>query len=70
MSTGLFFVRRLSTVMTRSISFWRPMTGSSLPSRAAWVRLRPNWSSVLLDEPELGASGAPAVAGWAPFSSW
>ena len=31
--------------MTRSISFSRPMTGSSLPSRAAWVRLRPNWSS-------------------------
>ena len=31
--------------MRRSISFSRPMTGSSLPSRAAWVRLRPNWSS-------------------------
>jgi hypothetical protein len=45
MSTGLFLVRRDSTCMTRSISFSRPMTGSSLPSRAAWVRLRPNWSS-------------------------
>ncbi|SLJ82600.1 Uncharacterised protein [Mycobacteroides abscessus subsp. abscessus] len=44
-STGLFLVRRLSTCMTRSISFERPITGSSLPSSAAWVRLRPNWSS-------------------------
>ena len=43
--TGLFLVRRDSTCMTRSISFSRPMTGSSLPSRAAWVRFRPNWSS-------------------------
>ena len=32
-STGLFFVRRLSTCMTRSISFSRPMTGSSTPGR-------------------------------------
>ena len=31
--------------MTRSISFWRPTTGSSLPSVASLVRLRPNWSS-------------------------
>ena len=44
-STGLFLVRRLSTCITRSISFSRPMTGSSLPSIAAAVRLRPNWSS-------------------------
>ena len=36
--------------MTRSISLWRPMTGSSLPSRAAAVRLRPNWSRMA--EPE------------------
>src|SRR3981189_1420776 len=43
-STGLFLVRRESTCMTRSISFSRPITGSSLPSRAPWVRLRPNWS--------------------------
>ena len=50
MSTGLFLVRRDSTCMTRSISFSRPMTGSSLPSRASWVRLRPNWSST--GEPE------------------
>ena len=32
--------------MTRSISFSRPMTGSSLPSRAASVRLIPSWSTV------------------------
>ena len=50
-STGLFLVRRLSTCITRSISFSRPITGSSLPSRASWVRLRPNWSSTI--EPAL-----------------
>ena len=32
--------------MTRSISFSRPMTGSSAPLRAASVRLMPSWSSV------------------------
>ena len=32
--------------MTRSISFSRPMTGSSLPVRAASVRSMPSWSSV------------------------
>ena len=55
--TGLFLVRRDSTCMTRSISRSRPMTGSSLRSRASWVRLRPNWSST--GEP-LGASWPPA----------
>ena len=44
MSTGLFLVRRDSTCITRSISFSRPMTGSSFFSRASCVRLRPNWS--------------------------
>ena len=34
-STGLFLVRRASTWMVRRISSSRPMTGSSLPSRAA-----------------------------------
>ena len=34
-STGLFLVRRDSTWTTRRISVSRPMTGSSLPSRAA-----------------------------------
>ena len=36
--------------MTRSISCSRPMTGSSLPSRASWVRLRPNWSRTSDDD--------------------
>ena len=45
MSTGLFLVRRLSTWMTRRISSSRPMTGSSLPARAASVRSRPYFSS-------------------------
>jgi hypothetical protein len=43
-STGLFFWRRERICMTRSISVWRPTTGSSLPSVACFVRLRPNWS--------------------------
>ena len=34
MSTGLFFVRRLKTCITRRISSSRPMTGSIFPSRA------------------------------------
>ena len=45
MSTGLFLVRRDSTWMTRRISSSRPMTGSSLPLRAASVRSRPYLSS-------------------------
>ncbi len=44
-STGLFLVRRDSTWITRRISSSRPMTGSSLPSRAAAVRSRPYFSS-------------------------
>ena len=43
---GLFFVLRPRIWMTRSISFSRPMTGSSLPARAASVRLMPSWSTV------------------------
>ena len=39
-STGLFFVRRDSTWIVRRISSSRPITGSSLPSRAAAVRSR------------------------------
>src|SRR6476620_6807894 len=59
---GLFLVRRDSTCMTRSISLARPMTGSSLPSRAAWVRLRPNWSST--SEPDgVPSCGHPVVVG-------
>ncbi len=44
-STGLFFVRRESTCMTRRISASRPITGSSWPSEAASVRSRPYFSS-------------------------
>src|SRR5712692_10309946 len=43
--TGLFLVRRESTWMTRRISCSRPMTGSSLPSRARAVRSRVYFSS-------------------------
>ena len=71
-STGLFLVRRESTVITRSISFSRPMTGSSLFSRAACVRLRPNWSRTIEDDGVLPVSGAPDVAAslpWKPLSS-
>ena len=46
MSAGLFFVLRPRIWMTRSISFSRPMTGSSLPALAASVRLIPSWSTV------------------------
>ena len=46
MSAGLFFVRRERIWMTRSISFSRPMTGSSFPAFAASVRLTPSWSTV------------------------
>ena len=45
MSTGLFFVRRVSTCITRRISSSRPMTGSILPCRASAVRSRPYFSS-------------------------
>ena len=44
--TGLFLVRRPRIWITRSISFWRPTTGSSLDSAAIWVRLLPNSSRV------------------------
>ena len=44
-STGLFFVRRERTWMTRRISSSRPMTGSSLPAAAASVRSLPNLAS-------------------------
>ena len=43
-TTGLFFVRRLSTCTTRRISASRPITGSRRPSRACSVRSMPNFS--------------------------
>ena len=45
-STGLFFLRRLRIWMQRSISRSRPMVGSSLPSLAISVMLRPNCSRI------------------------
>ena len=44
-STGLFFVRRERISIVCSISSARPITGSSLPSRASAVRSRPYSSS-------------------------
>ena len=38
MSIGLFFLRRPRISITRAISMSRPTTGSSFPSRAAFVR--------------------------------
>ena len=43
-NTGLFFLRRLKTWLTRSISFSRPTIGSNFPSSAALVRSRPKLS--------------------------
>ena len=41
--------------MTRSVSSSRPITGSSLPSRASWVRSRPYSLSAESSSPPLGA---------------
>src|SRR5215208_2492465 len=65
-STGLFLVRRERICMIRSISVSRPTTGSSLPSAASLVRLRPNWSSSLEDflpSPAAAPDAAPAGPG-------
>ena len=64
-STGLFLVRRESTCITRRISSSRPITGSSLPARAASVRSRPNFASAwYLD------SGSWSVMGALPRTLW
>ena len=44
-STGLFFVRRLSTWTMRRISSSRPITGSILPASARAVRSTANLES-------------------------
>ncbi len=67
MSTGLFFLRRDNTCTTRSISFSRPITGSSLPSRASWVRSRPNWLSAGVSG-RSSRSAVPGPAGAPPSS--
>ena len=55
--TGLFLVRRDNTCITRSVSRWRPITGSRPLSLASLVRLRPNWSST--SDPEALLSPLP-----------
>ena len=57
--TGLFLVRRDRIWMTRAISFSRPMTGSSLPLRAASVKSRVNSARA---PPFLPSSRAAAAA--------
>ena len=61
MSTGLFFVRRESTCMTRRISSSRPMTGSTL----ALSRELGEIAAVLLERLEL-ALGILSVTRWVP----
>ena len=60
--------------MTRSISFSRPMTGSSLFSRASFVRFRPNWSRTneVDGVPSCGPvpEDAEGSLPWKPESSW
>src|ERR687892_509488 len=61
MSTGLFLVRRARIWMTRSISCSRPITGSSLVSRASCVRSRLAWG-VNGTSPNVRVLGNPASA--------
>ena len=78
MRTGLFFVRRERTWMTRRISSSRPMTGSSLPSSASAVRSMPNLSSawnlpsasgsVTRREPRTSRTAASRVSRVAPWA--
>ena len=67
MRTGLFLVRRQRICTTRSISFFRPITGSSSFLRASSVRSRPKalragvfWSLRPVGAPALGADSGPA----------
>ena len=64
-STGLFFVRRERTWITRRTSSSRPMTGSSLPASASAVRSRPYFSSAWYVP-----SGSCDVTFWPPRTSW
>ena len=63
--TGLFFVRRDRTWMTRRTSSSRPMTGSSLPALASEVRSRPYFSSAAYVP-----SGFWEVTRWPPRTLW
>ena len=71
-SAGLFFVRRERIWMTRSISFSRPMTGSSFPARAASVRLIPSWSTVGVLLARFASGAGPAAELWerTRMTSW
>ena len=62
--TGLFFVRRERTWITRRISSSRPITGSSFPASASLVRSRPNFSSAWALSSALGE-----VTGPGPWTS-
>ena len=62
-STGLFFVRRESTWITRRISSSRPITGSSLPSSAARVRSLPNLRRATRTAPRRSRSSRGASRG-------
>ncbi len=69
--TGLFFVRRESTWMTRRISSSRPMTGSSFPLSAASVRSRPNFESAwYVPSGSADVTRRPAVTSAIFASSW
>ena len=63
--TGLFLRRRQSTSSARPISRTRPITGSSLPSRARSVRLEAKAASGSREGP---ASSSPSPAGAPPAS--
>ena len=69
---GLFFVLRPRIWMTRSISFSRPMTGSSLSARAASVRLMPRASTVGVLLARLVSWAGPADEDWerTRMTSW
>ena len=69
-SSGLFFWRRERICMTRSISPARPMTGSSLPSRAFCVRSVPNSFRALSGTVPAASKGLrPAYTGLWPTKS-
>ena len=56
--TGLFFVRRERISEVSWISLLRPITGSSFPSRASCVRLRPSFARI------------PSCLTFCPWDAW
>ena len=69
---GLFLVLRPRIWMTRSISFSRPITGSSLSARAASVRLMPSASTVGVLLARFVSCAGPADDDWdrTRMTSW